>query len=451
MKIHSRPGMCEMSKRKGICKMKKLALICLCTMTALSLLTGCSGSTEGGKENLGTVELGEYKGVKVNMPEVLVTDAEVDSRINQVLSQNPKETEVDRPAAEGDVVNIDYVGTKDGVEFEGGSAEGFDLTLGSGSFIEGFEDGLIGAKKGDKKELNLTFPETYQEKSLAGQPVVFTVTVNAVKEKTDAVLDDEFVQGVSDYKTVDEYKESIRADLLKQKKQAADRQVQTSVLQQVVADSTFKLNKNAVSKRYNTRLKQYEQQAKMYGSSLAGMAQANGMDVPGLQEAIYASVKDDVKNQLVINTIAEREGLVLEDADREAFAESNGQTVDAAVSYYGQETFDEMALNYKVMKFMADNASNVAQTGAGETAAPETAAAGNEAEETTANETEAEETTAAETEVAETTAAEDGAGETMAAETTAAEDGAGETMAEETTVAETEAAETTVAETTAAQ
>ena len=153
-----------------------------------------------------------------------------------------------------------------------------------------------------------------------------------------------------------------------------------------------------------------------------------------------------MKNQLVINTIAEREGLVLEDADREAFAESNGQTVDAAVSYYGQETFDEMALNYKVMKFMADNASNVAQTGAGETAAPETAAAGNEAEETTANETEAEETTAAETEVAETTAAEDGAGETMAAETTAAEDGAGETMAEETTAAETEAAETTAAQ-----
>ena len=381
--------------------MKKIALICLCTMTALSLLTGCSGSTEGGKENLGTVELGEYKGVKVNMPEVLVTDAEVDSRINQVLSQNPKEDEVDRPAAEGDVVNIDYVGTKDGVEFEGGSAKDFDLTLGSGSFIDGFEDGLIGVKKGDKKELDLTFPETYQEKSLAGQPVVFTVTVNAVKEKKDAVLDDEFVQRVSDYKTVDEYKESIRADLLKQKQQAADRQVQTSVLQQVVADSTFKLNKNAVSKRYNTRLNQYEQQAKMYGSSLAGMAQANGMDVPGLQEAIYASVKDDVKNQLVINTIAEREGLVLEDADREAFAESNGQTVDAAVGYYGQETFDEMALNYKVMKFMADNAANVAQASEAETTAAET-----EAAETTAAETEAAETTAAETEAAETTAAQ---------------------------------------------
>ena len=114
------------------------------------------------------------------------------------------------------------------------------------------------------------------------------------------------------------------------------------------------------------------------------MAQANGMDVPGLQEAIYASVKDDVRNQLVINTVAEREGIVLEDADRQAFAESNGQDVEDAVAYYGQETFDEMALNYKVMKFMADNASNVAETTETETSAAETAAGATAAEETTA-------------------------------------------------------------------
>ena len=364
--------------------MKKIALICLCTMTALSLLTGCSNSTGSGNENLGSVELGEYKGVKVNMPSVIVTDAEVESRINQVLSQNPSEEELDRPAQEGDVVNIDYVGKQDGVEFAGGTDTGYDLTLGSGRFIEGFEDGLIGAKKGDKKELNLTFPETYSEETLAGKPVVFEVTVNAVKEKKNAVLDDAFVQRVSDYKTVDEYKESIKADLLKQKQQSADLQVQQSVLQQVVESSTFKLNKTALSRRYNTRIKQYEEQAKMYGSSLSHMAQANGMDVPGLQEAIYASVKDDVRNQLVINTVAEREGIVLEDADRQAFAESNGQDVEDAVAYYGQETFDEMALNYKVMKFMADNASNVAETTETETSAAETAAGATAAEETTA-------------------------------------------------------------------
>lgn len=163
--------------------MKKLALICLCGLVAASIMTGCGASQTEGKENLGTVELSEYKGVKVNVPAVMVTDAEVESKINQVLSQNPKIEEVDRPAAEGDIVNIDYVGKQDGVEFAGGTGEGQDLTLGSGRMIDGFEDGLIGTKKGDKKELNLTFPEDYSEKALAGQAVVFEVTVNAVKEK----------------------------------------------------------------------------------------------------------------------------------------------------------------------------------------------------------------------------------------------------------------------------
>ena len=341
--------------------MKKLALICLCGLVAASIMTGCGASQTEGKENLGTVELAEYKGVKVNVPAVMVTDAEVESKINQVLSQNPKIEEVDRPAAEGDIVNIDYVGKQDGVEFAGGTGEGQDLTLGSGKMIDGFEDGLIGTKKGDKKELNLTFPEDYSEKALAGQDVVFEVTVNAVKEKQSAVLDDAFVQSVSDFKTVDEYRASVKEDLLKQKQQSADLQIQQYVLKNVVENSKFKLNKNTLSRRYNDRIKQYEEQAKMYGTNLSGMARANGMDVPGLQEAVYASVKDDVKNQLVILKVAELEGITLEDADRQAFAEMNGQTLEAAVEYFGQETLDEMALNQKVMKFMADNAVNEAQ------------------------------------------------------------------------------------------
>ncbi len=113
--------------------MKKLALICLCGLAAASIMTGCGAGQTEGKENLGTVELSEYKGVKVNVPAVMVTDAEVESKINQVLSQNPKIEEVDRPAAEGDIVNIDYVGKQDGVEFAGGTGEGQDLTLGSGT------------------------------------------------------------------------------------------------------------------------------------------------------------------------------------------------------------------------------------------------------------------------------------------------------------------------------
>ena len=219
--------------------MKKLALICLCGLVAASIMTGCGASQTEGKENLGTVELAEYKGVKVNVPAVMVTDAEVESKINQVLSQNPKIEEVDRPAAEGDIVNIDYVGKQDGVEFAGGTGEGQDLTLGSGKMIDGFEDGLIGTKKGDKKELNLTFPEDYSEKALAGQDVVFEVTVNAVKEKQSAVLDDAFVQSVSDFKTVDEYRASVKEDLLKQKQQSADLQIQQYVLKNVVENPSL--------------------------------------------------------------------------------------------------------------------------------------------------------------------------------------------------------------------
>lgn len=412
--------------------MKKLALICLCGLAAATIMTGCAGSQTDGKENLGTVELAEYKGVKVNVPSVMVTDAEVESRINQVLSQNPKEVEVDRPAADGDIVNIDYTGKQDGVEFAGGTAQGQDLTLGSGRMIEGFEEGLIGTKKGDKKELNLTFPEDYSEAALAGQAVVFDITVNSVKEKQDAVLDDAFVQSVSDDKTVEEYRAGIKDELLKQKQQSADIQIQQFVLQNVVDNSKFKLNRNTVSRRYNARIKQYEEQAKMYGTNLSGMAQANGMDVPGLQESVYASVKDDVKNQLVINTIAEREGIILEDADRQAFVEMNGQTLEDAVAYYGQETLDEMALNQKVMKFMADNAVNEAQ----DTTAPaagETTAAGSEAEETAA------ETTTAETTETQTTEAQTAAEET-GAETTAEENAGAETTAEETTAADASAA-----------
>ena len=239
--------------------MKKIALFCLCSLTAIAVLTGCSDSGATGiNENLGTATLAEYKGVKVNVPAPEVTDEEVQQKIDTALSQNPKEVEVDRAAQEGDVVNIDFKGSQDGVEFAGGSAQGQDLELGSGSMIDGFEDGLMGAKKGDKKELNLTFPENYREESLAGPAVVFEVTVNAVKEKQDAVLDDEFVQGISEYQTVEEYKESIRSDLMEQKEKSADYQIQQTVLQTVVDGSEVKLSKNALSKRYNNSLKQYE-------------------------------------------------------------------------------------------------------------------------------------------------------------------------------------------------
>ena len=401
--------------------MRKLKLFCLCGLTAAVLMTGCAGSTDS-NVNLGSATVSEYRGVKINVAAPEVTDDEVDQKIQTNLNQNPNEVEVDRAAAEGDIVNIDYKGTKDGEAFDGGTAEGQDLTLGSGSMIDGFEDGLIGTKKGETKTLDLTFPEDYREESLAGQAVQFEVTVNSVKEKQDAVLDDAFVQRTSDYQTVDEYKAGIRADLLAQKQKTADQEMEQDVLQDVIDNSEFKFSRNGLSVRYNQMLKQYTNQAKMYGMTLSQMAQANGMDEAGFKEYIYSSVKEAAKQEIVVKDIAAKEGLDnITDEDTEAFAQANGMTKDTLVSLYGEDTVKEQVLQDQVLRFLASNADNEAENPAKlserevtvtatETAAEETSAAeeSSAVEETsTAEETSAEETSeAAESTEAETTTEE---------------------------------------------
>ena len=380
--------------------MRKLKLLCLCGLTAAVLMTGCAGSTDTTNVNLGSATVSEYRGVKVNVAAPEVTDDEVDQKIQTNLKQNPNEVEVDRAAKDGDIVNIDYKGTKDGEAFDGGTAEGTDLTLGSKTMIDGFEDGLIGAKKGETKTLNLTFPEDYKEESLAGQAVVFEVTVNSVKEKQDAVLDDAFVQ------TVDEYKEGIRADLLTQKQKTAEQEMEQDVLQNVIDNSDFKFSRNGISVRYNQMLKQYTNQAKMYGMTLSQMAQANGMDEAGFKEYIYSSVKEAAKKEIVVKDIAAKEGLDnITDEDMEAFAQANGATKDTLVSLYGEDTVKEQVLQDKVLRFLASNADNEAENPAKlserEVTVTETETA---AEETSENETTESETTEAET-TAETTKA----------------------------------------------
>ena len=385
--------------------MRKLKLLCLCGLTAAVLMTGCAGSTDTTNVNLGSATVSEYRGVKVNVAAPEVTDDEVEQKIQTNLKQNPNEVEVDRAAKDGDIVNIDYKGTKDGEAFDGGTAEGTDLTLGSKTMIDGFEDGLIGAKKGETKTLNLTFPEDYREESLAGQAVVFEVTVNSVKEKQDAVLDDAFVQRTSSYQTVDEYKEGIRADLLTQKQKTAEQEMEQDVLQDVIGNSDFKFSRNGISVRYNQMLKQYTNQAKMYGMTLSQMAQANGMDEAGFKEYIYSSVKEAAKKEIVVKDIAAKEGLDnITDEDMEAFAQANGATKDTLVSLYGEDTVKEQVLQDKVLRFLASNADNEAENPAKlserevtvtetETAAEENSAA----EETSENETTESETTEAET------------------------------------------------------
>ena len=190
---------------------KQIGAVVLAGVMMLSL-TGC-GSNEKAKKYSKYVELGDYKGIEYTMDVAEVTDDQVNQQIDSFLDGLAETEEVtDRAVEDGDTVNIDFTGTKDGEEFEGGSSEGYDLVIGSGSFIDGFEDGLIGHEIGDEVSLDLTFPEEYpQNEDLAGQDVNFKVTINSISVKNTPELTDKVVADNTDYDNVEDYKEIGRA------------------------------------------------------------------------------------------------------------------------------------------------------------------------------------------------------------------------------------------------
>lgn len=355
--------------------MKKYVKLALCGLAALTLVTGCSKKEEAPAESSTQAEettqaeaaepvdkgiitkLGEYKGVEVTRLSTEVSDEELEQRIQSILDANPEYIEItDRPAQEGDIVNIDYVGMKDGVAFDGGTAQGYDLELGSGSFIDGFEDGLIGANKGDELSLNLTFPEQYHSEELAGQAVVFDVTVNSIEEKKEAVLDDNFVQRMSDFSTVDEFKADTLADMEAEKEEQADQQIDVDLVQALVDSSEFDLNEAAVDEQYNSQLSYYTSMVEMYGMKLADYVGMFGMTEEEFQTELRSAAELALKQQLLFETIADKEGLQVEDADREKVAKEYGTDVETLNNTYGEEVVDESAQMYKVIELIRENA-----------------------------------------------------------------------------------------------
>ena len=353
--------------------MRKHVKLVLCGLAVAMLAAGCSKKDDTAKETTATesdssasteteaeitdkgevTKLGNYKGVEVKRESTEVTDEEVDQKIQSILDANPEYVEItDRPAQNGDTVDIDYVGMKDGVAFDGGTAQGYKLELGSGTFIDGFEDGLVGASVGQELSLNLTFPENYGNSDLAGQAVVFDVTVNAIEEKKDAVLDDNFVQRVSDFKTVDEF----RAELQEQKEQEADQQVEEDAFMAALNDCEFDLNEAAVDQQYNNQLNYYESMMQAYGMTLESYASLYGMTEDDFKAQLRTSAENAIKQQLMAEAIAEKEGLQVEDADKEAVANQYGMDVATLEQSYGEEAVNQTAMMYKVIDFIKDNA-----------------------------------------------------------------------------------------------
>lgn len=358
-------------KAEDIRIMRKYVKPALCVMAALMMVTGCSkkaaeettaAETETAAQEEAEIEkgkvtsLGEYKGVEVTRESVEVTDEELDARIQSILDANPEYVEItDRAAKEGDVVNIDFVGMKDGEAFEGGTSQGYDLELGSHSFIDGFEDGLIGARVGDELSLNLTFPEDYQKEDLAGQDVVFDVTVNGIQEVKDAVLDDNFVQRMSDFTTVDEFKADTLEDMKAEKEKQAEQKMQDDALQAVLDATEFELNQEAVDAWYEDQLSYYTSMIEMYGMTLTDYVTMFGMTEDQFKEELKTMAETAIKQQLVFEEIARVENFEITDEDRQYVADQVGMNLDVMKESYSDD-LDQTATAYKVVRLITDNA-----------------------------------------------------------------------------------------------
>lgn len=359
--------------------MRKFLKVGLCGAAALMMFaTGCSGqksakdasqaeSTAEGETSAeteeyvaeGSITLGDYKGIPVTVTEPAVTDEEVDAQIQQLLNSSAEYLEVDREAQLGDQVNIDYKGMKDGVAFDGGTAEGYDLVLGSNSFIDGFESGLVGAKKGEEVTLNLTFPDPYQNNpDLAGQAVVFEVKVNNVKEKTVPELTDDFVAKVSpEDGTVEKLRENMKAFILEQKQYQIDNQRNTDILNAVIDKSEIVCATDDVDKNYETQVQYYTNQASMYGLDLATYAGLMGMDEEGLKSELRNVARDMTKQEMLLKEIASRENITVTDEDREALAERYGyDSLESFLETADKEIVDDTALMQKTLDFLVENA-----------------------------------------------------------------------------------------------
>lgn len=312
------------------------------------------------KEMEAHVELGEYKGITVEKTVQDVTEDDIDLQINNILQTLPEEVnDPEKQVEEGDIANIDYVGKKDGEAFEGGTAQDYDLTIGSGQFIEGFEEGLIGAKKGETKELDLTFPEGYPSEDLAGQAVVFTVSVNAIKQTP--AFTEEWVVANTEYDTIDAYRQSVREDLEESNEQSAESSVKNTAWNQVLTDSEVKEypdeDLKAVKEEYEESINTYAEQM---GQSVDEFLEAQNMTKEQLDEQNQQYAEYKLKQNLVLQAIMDKEGLSLDDEEskkaEEQMEKDYGMTMDEMIEQYGEASVRETIALSRVMDLIMDNA-----------------------------------------------------------------------------------------------
>lgn len=265
------------------------------------------------------VTLGKYKGVKVSKQNREVTEADIDAELNRQREENSRTITIEnRPVQTGDTAVIDFEGFVDGVAFDGGKGENYSLEIGSHSFIDTFEDQLIGKNTGDEVEVNVTFPEDYQASELAGKPALFKVKINEIKEKELPELDDEFAAEVSEYDTLAEYKEDIKRELTQKKEKAAKDAIESEVIEAIVADSKMDIPDAMVATQQRQIVDDFAQRMQMQGISMEQYFQFTGANYQMLIDQAKDQALKRIQSRLVLEAVVAAEGMTATEEEYEA-------------------------------------------------------------------------------------------------------------------------------------
>lgn len=296
------------------------------------------------------VKLGKYEGIEIEKIDYTVTDEDVKKEIEKVAEKNARLVTIeDRAVANGDITVIDFKGTIDGVAFDGGSAEDFELEIGSHSFIDGFEEQMIGMKLDEEKEINVTFPEDYFSKELAGKPAVFKVLVNEIKAKEIPAIDDELAKDASEYDTLKEWEASIKEDLEVENDHKAKHQMEDAVIKQVLENAKVEIPSGMVESEIDMRIKSFENNLYYQGLNIEKYLEIVHQSMEEFRNSMRENAEETVKSQLVLEAIAKDLGDKLK-VDEEKIKE----TVKNMAAQYGK-TEEELNNNEEYMKYVKKN------------------------------------------------------------------------------------------------
>lgn len=318
---------------------------------------------EKGKEFIFTAEvavkpevtLGDYKGVEVEKVEVAVTDEEVDEELARVREQNARILTVeDRPVADGDEAVIDFEGFVDGVPFAGGKGEDYKLVIGSHSFVDTFEEQLIGRSIGEEVEVNVTFPAEYHAEELAGKPALFKVTIKAITAKELPELDDEFAVDVSEFDTLAEYKKDIKKNLLEKKEKEAKFAKEDAVVDKIIEGATMEIPDAMIDAQTRQMAEEYAQRLQMQGLSLEQYFKFTGMNANSFMESLKPQALKRIQCRLVLEAVVKAENIAVseEELDKEfdTMAQNYRMEKDKLIELVGEKEKEQIKMDIAVQK-----------------------------------------------------------------------------------------------------